>query len=138
MAEMALMVQRLVDRRGELVDRSAFEALVEPVEPLVGHLERHARAVVEADRALAEIDEGTIARALAASEARREPRSRREPLLESLDRLRALEDSRTRHMEGLLEAASLLRRVAELGLGERDPVRTEEVLRALALAEIAE
>ena len=73
-----------------------------------------------------------MVRAIAASEARREPPRKREPLLVGLDRLRALEDSRAASLHRLLEAGSLLRRVVDLGLEDQDPDRAAHAYMALA------
>ena len=69
------------------------------------------------------LDEGTLVRALAASEARGETRARRLELLEGLERLRTLEEQRGRHLSGLLEAASLLERAVQPRPRRRRPRR---------------
>lgn len=124
--ELALLVQRLVDHREHLgqqsgAPRAELEMVTEPVEALVGLVEREVRGLTEIDADLATLDEGKIVRALAASEARAEPRARRDELLGGLDRLRGLEDRRARAFHRLLEASSLLRRAVDLGLRVSDP-----------------
>jgi hypothetical protein len=134
--ELAALVQRLSDRRAELVgDDAELAFATEPVAPLVALIARRVEALAALDRGLAELDEGALVRALALSEARDEPRSRREPLLAALDRLRELEDQRGAHLGQLLEAAALLRRSVELGLRVRDPAGDER--RALTMARAA-
>ncbi|MCA9691869.1 MAG: protein kinase, partial [Myxococcales bacterium] len=120
--ELALLVQRLVDHRARLRGAEAAELrrVVEPVEPLVDLVERHVRSLAALDAELAELDEGAMVRALAASKARDEPRAARLKILEGLDRLRTLEDRRARIFHLLLEASTLLRRAIELGLEVRD------------------
>ena len=70
----------------------------------------------------------------AATEARDEPASARQPLLDGLDRLRALEDHRAVLFHRLLEAKSLLERTVRLGLSVHDPAKEHERQVALALA----
>lgn len=136
LGELALLVQRLVDRRAELRGGAAAELamVTEPVGELVGLIERHARRLQEVDATLGEHEEGGLVRALAVSEARGEPASARAGLLDALDRLRALEDERARIFHHLLEAAELLRRAVELGLEVRDPEGEHARQVALALA----
>jgi hypothetical protein len=118
---LALAVQRLVDHRAAAPGaRREIDALTQPVAPLVELAARQVTRLQEIDRALAELDEGALVRALAASEARGEPPARRAELLAGLDRLRALEDERAACFHRLLEAESLLRRAAELGLAVKD------------------
>jgi hypothetical protein len=118
-AAIAVCVQALVEREKEI-------ASTLPIEPIVTLVEKQVDALAALDRELATLDEGAIVRALAASEARREPRSARQPLLEGLDRLRSLEDLRAAHMQRLLETSSLLRRAAAR-------VETDPVAEAMAL-----
>jgi hypothetical protein len=132
--ELALLVQRLVDHRAALVDTRELEVLTAPVEPIVEAIEQHARQLGTLARELDELDEGAMVRALAASEARGEPRSAREPILEGLDRLRALEDRRAVAFHRLLEAKTLLARTVDLGLAVQDPAREHERDIQLALA----
>ncbi|HWM87257.1 MAG TPA: serine/threonine-protein kinase [Kofleriaceae bacterium] len=140
LSELALLVQRLTDRRTELLGgaRAELEAVTAPVEPLVAILEKQAAALVALDRELVSLDEGVMVRALAASEARGEPRARREAILSGLDRLRALEDARVAHMRRLLDASSLLRRTIELGLRvpDEEAMQRAELERARALLEV--
>jgi hypothetical protein len=107
--------------------------VAEPVAPLVEQVAGQVRALAALDADLAGLEEGAMVRALLASEARGEPRSRREELLAGLDRLRALEDERGRHLSRLLEAASLLERAVRLALETRDAeaVNLREVRLAL-------
>ena len=118
LTELALLVQRVADRRAELLGgaRAEMDAVTAPLEPLVAILEKQVAGLVALDRELASLDEGVMVRALAASEARGEPSSKRDPILAGLDRLRSLEDARVAHMRRLLDASSLLRRTVELGL----------------------
>lgn len=132
--ELALLVQRLVDHLASLADHTEAAAIVEPVEPLVGLIEREVRAMSDIDASLRELDEGALVRAIAASEARDEVRASRDKLLAGLDRLRALEDARAAHLQRLLEASSLMRRTVELGMSTRDDEAGAERGVAMALA----
>jgi len=144
LGELALLVQRLVDRRAELTglyqDRE-FELLTAPVEPLITQLERRAAGLARFDRELAELDEAAMVRALAALDARGVDPGKRElerrRLLDGLDRLRALEDQRTAAFHGLLEAATLLRRAIDLGLGVHDGAAEQQRQVQLALAALS-
>jgi hypothetical protein len=144
LGELALLVQRLVDRRAELTglhEAREFQLLTAPIEPLLTEIEARVRALARCDRELAELDEATMVRALAAVEVRTiDPGKReleRKRLLDGLDRLRSLEDRRTAIFHGLLEASTLLRRAADLGLGVHDPAaeQTRHVQLALAALE---
>jgi hypothetical protein len=79
-----------------------------------------------------------MVRALAAVEVRTTDPGKRElerkRLLDGLDRLRSLEDRRTATFHGLLEASTLLRRAADLGLGLHDPAAEQARHVQLALA----
>ncbi|HWB75406.1 MAG TPA: protein kinase, partial [Nannocystaceae bacterium] len=134
--ELALLVQRLVDHRATLLGAQHHElaVLTAPVEPIVTAVEQHVAELRRTSDDLAQLDEGAIVRALAASEARDEPASARQPLLDGLDRLRALEDHRAALFHRLLEAKSLLERTVRLGLSVHDPAREHERQVALALA----
>jgi hypothetical protein len=133
--ELALLVQRLVDHRARHVrDHRELDMLTAPVEPLVAAVERLVRQLDEIARELAELDEGAMVRALAASTARRESPAQRESILQGLDRLRALEDRRAEVFHRLLEARSLLTRTVELGLAVHDEGLEHERQLALALA----
>jgi hypothetical protein len=141
LGELALLVQRLVDRRAELTgfgEVAELELLTGPVEPLIGELERRVRELARCDRELAELDEATMVRALGAVEAKRDDPARRalerKRLLDGLDRLRSLEDRRMTGFHGLLEASMLLRRAVDLGLGVHEPVAEQERRVKLALA----
>ncbi len=133
-SELALLVQRLVDHRADHLGDADVALLTEPVEPLVALIERELAALAAIDSDLAELDEGTLVRALAASEARGEAQARRAELLAGLDRLRALEDQRSTHMQRLLEATSLVRRSVELGLAQQGGDGDAALDRELALA----
>ncbi|HVI04157.1 MAG TPA: protein kinase [Enhygromyxa sp.] len=141
LGELALLVQRLVDRRAELTglsEAAELQMLTAPVEPLIGELERRVRELARCDRELAELDEATMVRALAAVDAKYdEPGKRaleRQRLLDGLDRLRSLEDRRMAGFHRLLEASTLLRRAVDLGLGVHDPAAEQERRVKLALA----
>jgi hypothetical protein len=141
LGELALLVQRLVDRRAELTglhEAAELRLLTAPVEPLIGELERRVRELARCDRELAELDEATIVRALAALEAKRDDPAKRalerKRLLDGLDRLRSLEDRRMSGFHRLLEASMLLRRAVDLGLGVHDPAAEQERRVQLALA----
>lgn len=132
---LALLVQRLVDHRASLgAGAHEVDALTEPLEPLVVAVERHAEQLVAISDELLELDEGAMVRALAASEARADPPAVREPILQGLDRLRALEDQRALVFHRLLEVKTLLRRTVDLGLSVHDPVQEHERQVELALA----
>lgn len=140
LGELALLVQRLIDRRAELtglVEAREFAVLTEPVDPLITELERRVPELTRLDAELASLDEAALVRKLAAVDARfDEPATRereRERLLDALDRLRSLEDRRTACFHGLLEAATLLRRACSLGLGVHDPTAEQDRQVALAL-----
>jgi hypothetical protein len=143
LGELALLVQRLVDRRAELTglhEAREFELLTGPIEPLLTEIEARVRELARVDRELAELDEATMVRALAAVEVRiAEPGKReleRRRLLDALDRLRSLEDRRTTTFHSLLEASTLLRRAAALGLGVHDPAAEQARHVQLALTEL--
>lgn len=132
--ELALLVQRLVDHRATIVDTHELEVLTAPVEPIVAAVEHHVHRLANLVRELDELDEGAIVRALAASEARGDAPSTREPLLQGLDRLRTLEDQRAAIFNRLLETQTLLTRTVTLGLAVQDPARQHERDMKLALA----
>lgn len=137
--ELALLVQRLVDHRARHVrDARELDVLTAPLEPLVTAVERLARQLEEIGRELSELDESAMVRALAASTARREAPAQREPILQGLDRLRALEDRRAEVFHRLLEARSLLTRTVELGLAVHDERLEHERQLALAVAALGE
>ncbi len=133
-AELALLIQRLVDHRASVVGgRAELDRILEPIVPLVELIEAQTRGLIEIDRELADLDEGAMVRALGSSEARGEEESARAPILAGLDRLRALEDQRARALHRLLSAGDLLRRTADLGLAVHDPEAIHERQVALAL-----
>jgi hypothetical protein len=141
LGELALLVQRLVDRRAELTglhEARELELLTGPVEPLITEIEARVRELARHDRELRELDEATMVRALSAVDARiNDPGKReleRQRLLDGLDRLRSLEDRRTSTFHGLLEASTLLRRAIDLGLGVHDPAAEQQRRVQLALA----
>jgi hypothetical protein len=113
---------------------AALSLVTEPLGPLVDVIERIVRALIAIDAGLAEVDEGAIVRAIASSQARKEPPSARDDLLAGLDRLRSLEDRRAAELQRLLEASSLLHRIVALGLAEHDEVRDHEMRVREALA----
>lgn len=127
-ADVALSVQGLLDLR----TGDALTLVLPTADRLVTQACIELRALTAADVALATLDEGTLVRALAASEARREPASARADLLDALDRLRTLEDDRTRRLGRLLECATLLRRALAIALA--DPARVDAAELAVALA----
>ncbi|HJZ86680.1 MAG TPA: hypothetical protein VKN99_15990, partial [Polyangia bacterium] len=136
--ELALLVQRLVEhRRAAVREQVEIDLVTEPLERLVSLVERHVHTLLALDRERATLDESAMVRALAASDARREPPAARRQLLEGLDRLRALEDARAALFARLLESASLLRRCIELGLRVRnqDAVYANEFQAALVALE---
>ncbi|MEM6990697.1 MAG: serine/threonine-protein kinase [Myxococcota bacterium] len=134
-AEMALLAQRLVDHRGQFVrDVREVEVLTAPVVPLVGSVEARVQELSAIDAELAQLDEGAMVRGLAAADARKDGPEKRAPILESLDRLRALEDRRAGVFQRLLEAQSLLTRTVELGLAQHDDGTEHERQLALAVA----
>ncbi len=153
LGELALLIQRLVDRRAELTglgsgkrgetpgEAAEFELLTAPVEPLIGELERRVRELARCDRELAELDEATMVRALATVDAKHDDSGtralERQRLLDGLDRLRSLEDLRMTSFHRLLEASTLLRRAADLGLGVHDPATEQERRVQLALAALS-
>jgi hypothetical protein len=121
LGELALRVQRLVDHRVEQAAESTeIEMVTAPVSAIVDRIVDQARAIVRVDAELAELDEGTLVRALSASQARGEPDSARTSTLEGLDRIRSLEDARAATFHRLLEAGDLLARSVSLGLAVHD------------------
>ena len=133
--ELALLVQRLVDHRASLLGQAAeIDALTEPVAPLIGLIEQQVALITRITGDLANLQEGAMVRALAASEARGEPARTREDIYTGLDRLRTLEDERAAAFHRLLEAASLMRRAVALGLGVHDARQVHEHHVHLALA----
>ncbi|HFE46860.1 MAG TPA: hypothetical protein ENJ18_15440 [Nannocystis exedens] len=134
LAELALLTQRLVDHRAQLIGEQAeLDRILDPIEPLITLIEQQTHAIIEIDRELADLDEGAMVRALGASEARAESSTSRAPILSGLDRLRTLEDLRARTLHRLLSASDLLRRTADLGLAVRDPETAHRRQIALAL-----
>src|SRR5262249_60226143 len=84
-ADLAVWLERLVEHRARAPGAAAEIAMVtEPVAPLVDVVEREVRALASIDGELRSLDEGSIVRALAASEARQDPASPRADLLQGL------------------------------------------------------
>ena len=136
-AELAGLVQRLVDHRAARThDQAELAVLTGPVAPLVDLVCSTIDSLAALDAELRGLDEGTLVRALAASEARGELRVRRLELLDGLERLRVLEEQRGRHLSGLLEAISLLERALRLALGAADADAAYERDIHLALASL--
>ncbi len=134
--ELALLVQRVVDHRLELRAGAAADLvyLMGLLVPIIDQIEAEVRTLGTLDVELSQLDEGTLVRALQRSEARDEPAAQRVPMLDALDRLRTLEDRRGGALHRLLEAASLLRRAADLGLSVQDAETQQERQVQLALA----
>ena len=85
----------------------------------MARIEHQVRVLVEADRALAELEEGALVRELARHRAR-DDADQVSRTLAGLDRAGALEQRRAQAFARLLEAGALLRRAVELGLAVRD------------------
>ncbi|MEM7157631.1 MAG: serine/threonine-protein kinase [Myxococcota bacterium] len=133
--ELALLMQRLVDHRATVIrDHRELDMLAQPLVPLVSAIEGLVQQLHRIGHELRELDEGAMVRALATCEARGEGPTKREPLLQGLDRLRALEDRRAEVFHRLLEARSLLARTVEMGLAVHDPALEHERQVAQALA----
>lgn len=138
-SQSALLIQRLVDHRARLIGEIAtFDLLTQPVDPLVRGIGSHAHELARLSSEIAELDEGTLVRALGAAEARGDALEKRNSILEGLDRLRVLEDRRTALFNRLLEAKLLLERTVHLGLGVHESVQEHERQLALALATLGE
>ena len=133
LGHLALTVQQLVDHRAALpeVERKEVDVVTEPIESLVGLIEAEVTRVFELDAALAELDEGALVRALSSATA---TGGDTDTMLDGLHRLRDLEQSRAAAMHRLLEATTLLRRAAELGLRVRDDAAAQDREVQLALA----
>lgn len=138
-AELALLVQRLVDHRAANAGEAAeLDRVLAPIVPLVDLIDVQVRGLRAIDGELRGLEEGAMVRALAASEARGEPPAAREHILAGLDRLRALEDQRALALHRLLSAGDLLRRAADLGLGVHDEAQAHERQLQLALHALGE
>lgn len=121
--EMALLVQRLVDHRASFKDPSdaaQMQWVTEPVAELVERLDALLKRLSEIEAALAKLDENTLIRAIAQSQAREEPESSRTSLLLGMDRLGELRHEHSALFGRLLESGALLRRAVNLGLRVRD------------------
>ncbi len=138
-ADLALVVQRLVDHRASLhgAERAEVDALTEPLDPLVAAIERCVAQLVQFSAEIEDLDEGAMVRALAASEARGDTAEVRAPILAGLDRLRGLEDQRSHGFHRLLETRALLQRTVELGLRVHDPHAQHERDLKTALATLS-
>ena len=132
--ELALLVQ-LIDHRVENAgERAEIDAVTEPVERLVELVVRQVKKIGRIDTDLAQLDEGTLVRSLAAAPARGTTPTERAEILDGLDKLRGLEDERAQAFHRLLEASALLRRSIRLGLAIHDQTREHDRQVALALA----
>lgn len=120
-AEMATLVQRLVDHRATLrgAEAKEIELVVAPVKALLPLVEAHVARLRELDVELSGLEEGKIVRGMASAAAKGRD-DERLALLHALDRLRAVEERRAQTMHALLEAASLLRRAVTRGLAIHD------------------
>jgi hypothetical protein len=107
-----------------------------PVKPLVELACTTAATIGAIDRQLASLDEAAILRALARCEARREAPELRHDLLAGLDKLRDLEEQRTRLFGRILEITSLTRTAVELGLRRTAGARSADAEVANALARL--
>ena len=105
--------------------------MTEPIASLVDLIGAEVGRVNALDRAMAELDEGALVRALSSANA---TGADTEGLLDGLHRLRDLEQSRAAAMHRLLEATTLLRRAAELGLRVKDEAAQQDREVKLALA----
>ena len=119
-AELAVLIQHLVDQRARQPGVGDLDRLTRPLAPLVDQVCAAVADLAAIDAQLDQLDEGTLVRALAANEARGEPRARRLDLLDGLERLRTLEEQRSRHLSGLLEATSLIERTLKLAFDAVD------------------
>ncbi len=136
--ELALLVQRLVDRRAALpqLQRQELDLRSGPVPQLVELIERQVGELRAISQELGTLEEGAMVRALAAVDARGADPHARDEVMRGLDRLRALEDARARAFGRLLEAGRLLRRAVDLSLGVHDPAAEHERQVSLALASL--
>jgi hypothetical protein len=134
--ELALWVQRLVDRKLEFSGQAAeISMLTEPVEPLIDFLVQQIDGLQTIDRELTSLDEGKLTRNLAAARARSD-RVESDRTLNDLDRLRELEEQRARAFHRLLDTGELLRRNIELGLSVVDETEEHERHVKVALARL--
>jgi len=133
--ELAVLVQRLAEHGAQ---QGAAEATRDDaaIPRLVEHVANAVEAIGVIDGALADVDEGALVRAIARSEARGQAVTARGELLAGLDRLRALEDERAEHLQRLLEAGRLLRRVVDLRLSADADAKMENAHLQLALAAV--
>ena len=133
LGHLALTLQQLVDHRATLpeVERKEVDLVTEPIASLVDLIGAEVGRVNALDRAMAELDEGALVRALSSANA---TGADTEGLLDGLHRLRDLEQSRAAAMHRLLEATTLLRRAAELGLRVKDEAAQQDREVKLALA----
>jgi hypothetical protein len=136
-AELALLVQRLVDHRASFADTLELDARTAPIQSLVEAVQQHVRQLSTLSAELASLDEGAMVRAIAAADARGASRAERESILLGLDRLRSLEDQRAAIFHRLLEVKALLHRTVNLGLSVHDPAQEHDRQVQLALATLA-
>jgi hypothetical protein len=135
-AELAVLIQHLVDQRARQPGAADVERLTRPLAPLVDQVCAAVADLAAIDAQLRDLDEGALVRALAAAEARGEPRARHLDLLDGLERLRTLEEQRSRQLSGLLEATSLIERTLNLALAVVDADASYERDIHLALASL--
>ena len=136
-SQLALLVQRLCDHRTGNDDAAdTLNMLLEPLSKVVDMICQEVLSITAIDQDMKALDEGTLIRAMAASEARGEDSSRRAHYLEGLDKLRQLEDRRAEHMGALLQAATLLKRSVHLGLSETHSRLLESSRVTMALAQL--
>jgi DNA-binding transcriptional ArsR family regulator len=133
--ELASLVQRLCDANHALAGAGS-EVSSAPIRPLVELAKATAEAIDAIDHQLATLDEGLLVRALARSEARKEPPALRAELLAGLDTLRQLEEQRATLFRRLLEITSLARVAIEHGLAEAAALRSDDIEVAHALASL--
>jgi methylmalonyl-CoA mutase N-terminal domain/subunit len=136
-AELALLVQRLVDHRASFADTLELDARTAPIPSLVEAVQQHVRQLSTLSGELASLDEGAMVRAIAAADARGASRAERESILLGLDRLRSLEDQRAAIFHRLLEVKALLHRTVNLGLSVHDSAQEHDRQVQLALATLA-
>lgn len=137
--ELASLVQRLCDAKAALAGASTAEIadaerVTAPVKPLVELARSTAEAIEAIDHQLTTLDEGTMMRALARCEARKEAPELKQDLLAGLDTLRQVEEQRANLMRRLLELTSLTRSAVALGLDLVATLRSDDVEVAHALA----
>jgi hypothetical protein len=132
-ADVALWTQRLVDHAGlaEPDGKNEVDLALATAAPVVDAFVRVTEDLITLDRELATLDESRLLRAVATARARDDAPEIVAAAERAVHALHELEARRSTQMQRLLEASSLLRRVAEAGLGVRDES-------TLARAELAE